>query len=135
LLAILASSVVMGLFSLPLALLVFSASVIMVALIHLQISRASQQPMRRRVDGLEQYRMGVIDSLSGQTDMLMIQQLGAQVHALRGQETGMAAADDALHQAELRAGLGQHVFNTVLLAAVIAFCAHGVEQENFSTSI
>lgn len=135
LLAILASSVVMGLFSLPLALLVFSASLIMVALIHLLISRASQQPMRQRVDGLEQYRMGVIDSLSGQTDMLMIQQLGAQVHALRGQETGMAAADDALHQAEIRAGLGQHVFNTVLLAAVIAFCAHGVEQENFSTSI
>lgn len=134
-LAISVAAFVMVWFSVPLALVFIGSCLLMAALTHWLLWRASEHAQQQRVEGLEAYRTGVIDALSGQTDLLMTQQLGQRVQDLHALESSMAHADARLQAADAKASFAQQAFNTLLLACTITLCAWAVQQDHFSTTI
>ncbi|WBV45102.1 amino acid ABC transporter ATP-binding/permease protein [Pseudoroseomonas cervicalis] len=77
--------------------------------------REAARPARRRAHAAEALRARSIDLLSGQAELLLAGRLPARHEAVLEAERRLAAAEDALHRVETRAGFG---FSLAALAAL-----------------
>jgi ATP-binding cassette subfamily C protein CydC len=82
----------------------------------LWLARAAERAARRRAAALEALRARSVDLVAGQVALVMAGRLGAQAEAVMAAEARLAAAEDALHRLETRAGLGFAIAGAVLLS-------------------
>jgi ATP-binding cassette subfamily C protein CydC len=83
------------------------------------VARHARPAALRRARALERLRAHAIDLVAGQADLAMAGRLAAQCELLERQDVRLAAADDALHRLETRAGWAYAVAGHCTVAGVL----------------
>jgi len=82
-------------------------------------ARQARRPAVLRAHAVERLRARTIDLVEGQTELVMVGQVGAQLQALARIDQRLARADLALNRLETAAGLGYACAGTLTLVAVL----------------
>ncbi|MGE5512078.1 MAG: amino acid ABC transporter ATP-binding/permease protein [Bacteroidota bacterium] len=80
---------------------------------------AADRPARRRAHALEVMRTRTIDLVTGQTELVMADQLSARRASLAAADRYLSDSDDALNRIETAVGIGFGVVSAVLLSATL----------------
>ena len=98
------------------------------------LARAARAPALRRAMATERLRAQAVDLVSGQTDLLMSQRLGAQCQALSRADERLARADRELNRLDTRAGAAYSVAGSVTLALALLGVGVLAERGEISTA-
>jgi len=83
------------------------------------LARAARVPALRRAMVTERLRSHAIDLVSGQTELLMGQRLGAQCQALSRADLRLACADRRLNRLDVQAGAAYGIASSITLALAL----------------
>lgn len=97
------------------------------------LSLSARRPTVRRSLATERLRAHVIDLVSGQTELIMVNRLERQTAALARADRRLGQADQQLNRLDIRAGAAYGVAGGVTLALVLLSVGHLVEQGQLST--
>ncbi|MFT3731953.1 MAG: thiol reductant ABC exporter subunit CydC [Hyphomicrobium sp.] len=95
-------------------------------------ARIAERPSRRRAFALEALRSRVIDLVSGQTELVMAGQIGAQRRNILEQDRKLAAADDRLNIIESLSGAGFGIASAILVASALLLATAAVHANAIS---
>ncbi|GAD24491.1 amino acid ABC transporter ATP-binding/permease protein [Acidovorax sp. MR-S7] len=98
------------------------------------LARAARAPALRRAMAIERLRAHAIDLVSGQTELLMSQRLGAQCQALARADQRLASADRQLNRLDARAGAAYGVAGSVTLALALLGVGGLADQGQIGTA-
>lgn len=98
-------------------------------------ARASTDAARRRAHTAQALRVRAIDLLAGQADWSMTGRLADRRDAVAMAEARLAAAEDALHRIETRAGFGFNVTGTIVLVGTLLAAGLLVEAGTISVPL
>lgn len=103
-----------------------------IALLTAQAARAAA---RRRSYALEALRARSIDLLAGQTELIMVGRLDAQIETLAAADRYLARADDALNRLEIQAGASYGAVGSLTLAVTLLVVAALVDAGEIGTPL
>lgn len=87
------------------------------------IKKRSVRLSARRAQALEQLRTTTADLASGQTDLMMVNQINTQLHRIGQADQHLSALDNRLNVIENLAGFWISSIQTITLTAMLACCA------------
>lgn len=92
------------------------------------MARAAEKTSRRRSHALEALRARAIDLSAGQTELLMVGRVAAQIDHIAHSERRLADADDSLNRLDTVAGMAFGTASTLILTGMLLTVAVLLEQ-------
>lgn len=130
------TSVVVGIFAASYNLWLGLALVlwlwINIAAVVICIKKHSARLSARRAQALEQLRTMTADMASGQTDLMMINQIKTQQQRIQQADQHLSSLDNRLNMVENLSGIWISSIQTMTLAAMLGCCAYLIQRHQLS---